>query len=52
MEEDQIDVGLAETVAGLEGLLGRVDEPEVDDTDIAGAQSLSHAKVVTGQLVL
>ena len=33
MEEDQVDVGLAERVAGLEGLLGRVDQAEVDHHD-------------------
>ena len=33
MQEDQVDVGLAERVAGLEGLLGRVDQAQVDHLD-------------------
>ena len=37
VQEDQIDVGLAEVVAGTQRLFGRVDQAEVDDLDARAA---------------
>jgi len=52
VQEDQVHVGLAETMAGLHRLLRRVNQAEIDDLDAGPAELLRHARKVALQPLL